>query len=339
MHYFLTHTLTLIILMGLGACTAIPKNSHTTYEKIKTGMGPEDMVLDTLSTATARLLISCNDHRLQEKAPIGNIYMVDLTIDKPVSRIMPRRNEPDTIRLHPHGIDLVRQSEGVFLYVVSHEDDKNKHYVVKYKVEKDYLNFISIHAHPFMNSPNTVEAFRDGGFYVSNDQGKRGNRLATFLAAKTGSILYCDEQGGWARVQEKLAYPNGLFITEKERYLYASTTRQHQIFKYTIGKDGNLLNPIKVTKIKGGDNIRQGEGQQLLIPAHLRIFKFVGHFGDSTKRSPSVVYSVGRQEGNKQVVYANDGSQISAASTALFYQGHYYIAQVFQPFIIKVKKK
>ena len=339
MHYsFKKITLVLFTILGISACVSVPKNTHTTYEKIKTGVGPEDMVLDTLATASARLIISCNDHRLGEKAPPGNFYTVDLTADKPVGSLLPRRNEPDSIRLHPHGIDLVRQKDGVFLYAVSHDDAKGKHYVIKYKVEQDYLNFIAIYHHPFMNSPNSVEALKSGGFYVSNDQGKRGNTLAVLFAAKTGSLLFCDEQGGWARVQEKIAYPNGLYITEKERYLYISTSRQHQILKYTIQQDGNLLNQEKVTKLVGGDNIRPGSNDQLLIPAHLKVFKFAGHFKDSTKNAPSVVYQLDRIAGEKKVIYANDGTQINAAATALYYKGYYYIGQVFQPFIIKVKE-
>ncbi len=328
-----------LLALLFSACASLPQNTHTAFDRIQTGVGPEDMVLDTLTLPLTRLLVSCNDHRLREKAPLGDIYTVNLHEVKPVGRILPRRNEPDSLSFHPHGIDLVRQNGKVYLYVVSHDDIKDKHFVLKYEVHASHLDFVATYEHPFMTSPNTVVAFRGGGFYVSNDMKKRGGQLAAFLRLKTGSVIYCDEQDGWATVAPKLSYANGLFITEKERYLYVSTTRQNQLFKYTVLEDRNLINKERVVKVIGGDNIRVGNDNELLIPTHPKVFKFVGHYDDSTKLSPTIVYSVNRTDNKKEVIYANDGSQISAASTALYYKGYYYISQVFQPFILKIKAK
>ena len=180
---------------------------------------------------------------------------------------------------------------------------------------------------------------KKGGFYVSIDQGKRGDDFALLMRAKTGSIVFCDEKGGWAPVATKLAYPNGLYISPKGRYLYASTTRQHQVFKYSIKSDGNLINREKVARVVGGDNIRLGQNKELLIPAHLNVLKLVGHSKDSTKLSPSVVYGLHTENGEKQVLYSNEGKQISAASTAVSYKGNIYVSQVFQPYILQIKRK
>jgi len=322
----------------LQACASIPPTTHSEYTKIITGPGPEDMVLDTLSGSKARLLISCNDHRLQEKAPRGNIFVFYPDQKEKKAKIIPRKGDPDTLRLHPHGIYLIRQAGKPYLYVISHDDNRGRHYVIKYLVKETTLDYIDTYTHPFMNSPNSVVALSKGGFYATNDQGKRGDQFATFMKMKTGSIVYCDEQGGWARVGRKLAYPNGIYITPKERYLYVSTTRQQKVFKYSIKSDGNLLNRERVTPLKGGDNIRAANQRELLIPGHLKVFKFVKHFKDSTALSPSVVYSVDRYNGEKRVVYANEGEQISAASTAIYHKGYYYISQVFQSFIIRIKE-
>lgn len=321
------------------ACVSVPKNTHTVSDQITTGAGPEDILLDTISCQHPRLLVSCTDRRLEEAAPNGDIYAIDLEKDSLTSYPLIRTNEPDTLVFHPHGFDLVRQQGKVYLYVVSHDYKRDKHHVYKYEVNESRLKFIKAYQNILMNSPNTVVALKKGGFYTSIDRGKRGNQLALFLRAKTGSIVFCDEQGGWAKVASKLAFPNGLYITAKERYLYASTTRQHTLFKYNIKSDGNLINREKVTKLVGGDNIRLGQNKELLIPAHLRIFKFVGHLKDSSNISPSVVYSVNMKNGTKEVAYANDGGQISSASTAVSYKDYLYIAQVFQPFVLRIKRK
>lgn len=334
-HLFLLAVLSLL----LQACVSIPQNTHNKFNRIATGVGPEDILLDTLSTTKGRLLVSCNDHRLKEEAPNGNIYAIDLEEDSLSSYKLERTGEPDGHDFHPHGFDLVRQKGKVYLYIVSHDEKNFTHYVYKYEVAGKKLKFEKAYKNPLMNSPNTVVALKDGGFYISNDQKKRGDQMALLFSAKTGSLVFCDEDGGWARVASKLAYPNGLYITTKERYLYASTTRQHQVFKYTIRPDGNLVNREKVTKITGGDNIRLSQNKELLIPAHLRALKFVAHAKDSSKLSPSVVYSVNMKNGERITAYSNGGEQISGASTAVEYKGNLYISQVFQPFILQVKKK
>lgn len=321
----------------LQSCASIPTNTHTDFQRIATGMGPEDILLDTISCSKARLLISCNDHRLKGEAPNGGIYAIDLEADSAFSYKLNRKGEPEGHDFHPHGFDLIRQNGKVYLYIVSHDDKKDKHYVYKYEVSEKELLFVTAYENPLMNSPNTVVALSGGGFYTSIDQGKRGDIMALLFRAKTGSIVYCDEQGGWAHVAKKLAYPNGLYISPQERYLYASTTRQDQVFKYVIKPDGNLVNQDKVTALKGGDNIRLGLGKEILITAHLQALKFVGHAKKPEKLSPSVVYGVNMDTGEKRVIYANKGEQISAASTAVVYKNHIYISQVFQPFVLKTK--
>lgn len=337
-HFINFSAFTFLIILG-ASCASIPKNTHNTSERIAVGPGPEDLLLDTISCKHARLLVSCTDRRSEDAAPKGNIYAIDLDKDSLISYPLTRTNEPDTLVFHPHGFDLVRQGGKVYLFVVSHDNKRDKHYVYKYEVRENSLQFVAAYQDILMNSPNTVVALKNGGFYTSIDQGKRGNRLALFLRAKTGSIVFCDEQGGWARVADKLAYPNGLYIGDKERYLYASTTRQHLLFKYSIKLDGNLINREKVTKLVGGDNIRLGQNKELLIPAHPRVFKFVGHSKDSTNTSPSIVYSVNINEGLKEVAYANDGSQISAASTAVSYKDYLYVSQVYQPYVLRINRK
>ena len=321
------------------ACVSVPKNTHNSSERIATGAGPEDILLDTISCQHPRLLVSCTNRRLKDSIPNGNIYAIDLDKDSLISRPLLRVNEPDTLVFQPHGFDLVRQNGKVYLFIVSHDEQRDKHYVYKYEVYEQQLKFVKAYQNILMNSPNTVVALKKGGFYTSIDQKKRGNQLALLFKAKSGSIVFCDEQGGWAKVASKLAYPNGLYITTKERYLYASTTRQHTLFKYSIKADGNLINREKVTQLVGGDNIRLGQNKELLIPAHLKAFKFFAHFKDSSKIAPSVVYSVNTTDGTKEVAYSNDGKQISAASTAVSYKNHLYIAQVYQPYILRIKRE
>jgi len=329
----------IFVIILSASCASVPKNTHSVSERIATGPGAEDLFIDTISCEHPRLLVSCADRRAKDSIPHGDIYAIDLDKDSLTSYLLIRTNEPDSLFFHPHGFDLIRQNGKVYLFVVSHNDKKNEHYIYKYEVKATSLKFVAAYQNPLLSSPNSVAALKNGGFYTTIDQGKRGNQIPLLFKAKTGSILFCNEQGSWAKVANKLAYPNGLYITEKERYLYAATSRQQSIFKYNIKTDGNLINREKVTKLVGGDNIRLGENKELLIPGHPNVLKFMAHSNDSTKLSPSVVYSLNTTNGIKEVVYANDGKQISAPTTSVSYKGYLYIGQVFQSYVLRVKRK
>ncbi|MCK5136316.1 MAG: hypothetical protein KAR19_11060 [Bacteroidales bacterium] len=49
------------------------------------------------------------------------------------------------------------------------------------------------------------------------------------------------------------------------------------------------------------------------------------------------VFKVDPQTGESTTLYYSDGSTISAGSTALIFENHLYICQVFDPFILKVE--
>jgi hypothetical protein len=50
-------------------------------------------------------------------------------------------------------------------------------------------------------------------------------------------------------------------------------------------------------------------------------------------------FAINRITGEQKVLFSDDGKKISAASTALIYDGHLYISQVFDDFILKVALK
>ena len=137
----------IFLIITIFSCASVPKNTHTVSERITTGPGPEDILIDTISCKYARLLISCTDRRLEDAAPNGNIYAIDLEKDSFTSYPLIRTNEPDTLVFHPHGFDLVRQEGKVYLFVVSHDNKRDKHYVYKYEVTERNLKFVA--AYPF----------------------------------------------------------------------------------------------------------------------------------------------------------------------------------------------
>jgi len=138
---------------------------------------------------------------------------------------------------------------------------------------------------------------------------------------------------GYAKSKNKFAYTNGIGVYNHD--LYISTVIQSKVFRF---KNQDIqAKPEQIVKLVGGDNITFLPDGRLLVTAHLRQIKFLKHMKNSEIKSPSVVYLVDPIAKTKKVIYANDGRTISAASTAIWFNGYLYISQVFDGFIIKAK--
>ena len=323
------------LLAGLtlfAGCAKLPAYTDYPAQKITTGPGPEDMVLDTLTDASApRLLISCAARRKSE-APQDDIWVMDLRDEK--THVIPRTGEPEGIGFHPHGMDLIRRADGVHLYVINHQDAVNRQLIMEYRVEKERLVFLAAHENPILSSPNDVCADPRGGFYWSNDA---SNRKRIFVepvfGIRGGYVGHCDAAGNWEKSKTKFAYTNGVGLLNGD--LYISTVIQSTVFRFP--QQNLAAKPEKPAKVTGGDNLTFLPDGRMLVTAHLRQLKFLAHLKKSENKSPSVVYLIHPRTGEKKAVYANDGHEISTASTAIWFDGYLYVCQVFDGFILKAK--
>jgi hypothetical protein len=320
----------LLIIIMFSSCSVIPPLSGYPSSKINTGPGPEDLVLDT-SAGYARLLVSCNARRTGQPY-LGEIFEVNTGDDR--SFPLKRTGEPGSLAFNPHGISITNNAEGTFLYVISHNDVTRKHYIVKYKVLHGELKFDGIFTHPLLVSPNALTANPDGSFWVSNDAGKRGSKMEMLFKLKHSKVIYYDGNGNWSVAADRLSFGNG--IVTKGKTAYVATTRQNKLFSFTIKADGKLVNRKTIAKITGQDNLRF-YGNSILVAVHPKPMAFVRHVKSSLKKSPSVIYRISPDDFSKEVVFADDGSAISAGSTGLIVGGYLYIAQVFEPFLLKVR--
>jgi len=320
--------LLMILLYGSPGCNQIPVNTDISGERIEVGPGPEDMVLDTLDSP--RLLISCTARR-ESQDPYGEIEALDLHSKE--RRILIRHNEPDTLVFRPHGIFL----SGDMLYVISHEKEPDYHPVLLYRVHGDSLEFKDLVNGPFQHSPNALVSGRNGEIYLVNDSGKRGSLMEKIFKLKRASLvrLKKDNDGQWVSeiMAIELGYPAG--INRIGNVLFAGDAIEHEIHRYNITEKG--LAPLPpIEGLKGNDNIRIYRGK-ILIACHVKPFRFIKHVKNPEKKSPVQVFLVDPVSGEGQLLFSTDGSQISAGSTAIIFEGHLYISQVFEPFILKVK--
>ena len=377
----------MILLLSFSSCSVKTLGTEYPYQKIAVGAGPEDLILDN-STDPPRLLVSC-DARRDNEPPQAGIWGLDLATG--LATELPRIREPEFLVFHPHGIDLVRSeredsggvdlsdSSGAFdstlagqapapiLYVISHDDERNIHSIYSYQVFADHLLYIRSWTDPLLVSPNAVCVLADGTLLVTNDSGKRGNRLEALLKQRKSNVVAWNPQTDrWGVVAGDLAYANG--ITSRGEGVYVATTRQNRVFSYHWN-GSELTDRKEIAKVPGADNLRW-DGNDLLVAGHPNIIAFVRHAGSASKKSPVEVWRVtvspekpavkARSKARSsqdsgitdntqameesvykgpaaRLIYATDGEPISASATALIYQNHLYLSQVFDPFILKVE--
>ena len=327
----------LLILFVLSSCSsALPVTKPRNSVRINVGPGPEDMVLDTLSSSSPRLLVSCKQRR-KGKSFYGEICEVNLKDDS--YKNLKRLSEPPGMIFCPHGIDLVKNIKGeILLYCVSHNEEKKEHSIIIYKVCADYLEFKEKLDAPVLVSPNDVTASCAGDVFVSNDAGKRGSIIEVLLKLKKSNVVcYRPASQTWNIVADKFSYANGIALNHCHLdYVLLSTTRGNKLYMLqNVENNKAPYIPKTIAKLKGLDNITFINDKEILVTAHLNQIAYLKHYKDARNLSPTVVYSVNINTGEYKTVYANDGSDISGGSTALFYNGKLYISQVFEPFILK----
>jgi hypothetical protein len=339
--------LLLLISLIIPSCASLPNSPATQSQKINTGYGPEDIVIDpSTSTSTSAstslphshshsdsntpsLLISASSRRdnYPSFGEIERYYQGDTATNRLI-----RLNEPDTLVFRPHGISITATGEANFLYVISHDDKNGHHPVLKYKIEGEELILKETFSHPILVSPNALHAFSNGSFLVCNDAMKRNSMLDKIFRLKRSNIIYYDGNGNWTEVADKMGMVAGL--NYKEGKVYASAALENKVYVFDF-IEGELQNKKLLAKIEGPDNIRF-YNDDLLVTSHFKPIKFILHVSNANKKSPSLVYSVNLETGEKEVLYSNPGEKISAASAALILSGKLYISQIFEPWILEV---
>jgi outer membrane protein assembly factor BamB len=318
------------LLLLISSCATLPKNYQTKDEVISTGPGPEDMVIDT-STETARILISCNERR-EGKPDYGEINAYYPQTGK--IEVLQRKNEPAGFQFQPHGIDLVQVKDSLILLVVNHEHSIKVNAIVRYQLKGNDLYFLQKITDPLISSPNAVTGFSDGTLLVSNDAKKAGNIWEPLFKLKKAEIVFWNGTSCSVASDKKYCYSNG--ITNRNGKVYLTSTLQNKVWQFDF-KDGQLLNREVIAKVKGADNLRF-DGNNILVACHLRFLDFLKHMKDPNHYSPTTVYSINPSTKKAEVVYFDNGAQLSGGATGLSYNGYLYAGGVFDAKIVRKKR-
>jgi len=296
--------------------------------------GPEDFVLDKWHDSP-RLLISSHERR--EPAPSGDIYYFILKTG--YSSSLKRIGEPESLSaFKPHGMDIRRTNGKTLLYVILHDpysqSRQDENAIAVYEVMDNELKFEALlEDKTHLWSPNDLSVLPSGEIYATND--KRGMIDVYFKRETSEVVYYSPEQKKWSVVASGLSYANGIFARDSK--VFVTATRSDCLMEYQRNDDGTLGKGRKLLEFKGPDNIMPFKSY-LLVVVHFDDIAFLRHEMDKEKHSPSVVFLINPDEDEPEkhmkAIYVDDGSQISAASTALIWDGKIYISQVFNSEIV-----
>lgn len=318
-------------------CASVPApNKYDACEKISVGAGTEDFAL---SPDGSTIYVSSHERR-GWKTP-GDIFAFNLK-SRQVKKLT-RSGEPADVFFAPHGIDVLRHTRGVFLYVVNHGKEMNDadQSVLIYQVTGDTLRFAGRVKHDLINSPNDLAVTETGSFYISNDHGSRGSTWELMWGLKRSKLTFCNfdpsapQQAARCSVAAAdLGMANGPLVRGDKVYLTA--TREDAVYSFTRAADGSLSDKTKIAEVPGPDNLSWYE-QQLITASHTSNWKFFRHVSSATNKSPSSIVAVDPAKSSTTGLYFNDGTEISAASGAFIHNGKLYISQVFEDFILECR--
>lgn len=314
-----------VILCSILACEKA--ESKKEYIEITTAAGPEDIVLDE---ANSRILVSC-DERRPGQPEHGAIWQIRLSDD--VSTALPVAGLPE-MPFHPHGFDLRRVGDVDYLYVINHyKDEAYTNSVLQLRVEAEQLVFVREFKHPLLISPNDLFVLENGAFYFTNDKNS-GNLLDLLTNPSAGSVVYCDGDDNWKKVDSALAFPNGLYA--EGNTLFLSTSRNQALFTYDMQPDGSLRNRKVLSTINGMDNLTSYK-DELVVSVHPNELQFALLSYLPATLSPSKSFAINKKTGRYTPLFSDDGSRISGASTTIIHGKDLYLAQVFGEYVLKVK--
>jgi len=295
--------------------------------KIAVRPGPEDIALDERNTYP-RIIVSCAARRPEYGEQFG---FDELNLLNDAVRQLPIEGLPDGQVLGPHGIDIAYRDGKTWLYVVNHESDYASSILI-FEVQADKLVFSERLTSPLIVSPNDLCVDAEGRLFISNDRGGPDFLIENLFRPNGSSIIMYDGDE-WYKVTENLSYANGVLSLDNK--LYVAGTRENYLYRYDIGAD-TVVNQFQFTNaLLGQDNLTLYEGK-IYVAVHTEFMKFIAHSYSAASQSPFAIYAIDMASGEKKRMYYNDGSLISGVSAAIRYGDYMYLAQIYEPYLLKV---
>lgn len=315
-----------MVLSMLGGGGLLTLNSFNQFDPLRSNFdgscepvagiaGPADLQIDPF---THLAFVSSRNRDAGEKGR-GAIHA--LSIDDPLAE--------DAWRDRTGGVPELFAPEGVYFYSDGHvrrlfvvNAAANAIELYDVALNGDLTHLESFHERRLTN-PNDVVAVGPRAFYVSNDFSVSRDsflaRIEFVTRAATGKLFYFDG-GVWKVAAEDLRFASGVNVSPDGRRIYVAETSGGALKIFDREPESGLLALAETVPMDAAvDSINIDRAGTLWIAAHPKPLLLALQKGDSRSRPPSLVIrydDMPGARGKPAEVYANDGAELSASSSA-----------------------
>lgn len=303
-------------------------------QPINTAPGPEDMVLSL--SGSPRIIISCGDFfKPHQDKRQHAIYYYDINDNR--SAEFEINGLPKDLEFFPHGITLDKNQEKLYVIYHDQENSKRNNGIAIFDVEGTQLLFNdTLTSTKFLKTPNDLTVTDDGTLYITNEGGFGLWDIVSRLFMRRSFIARYDPVSkSFSRAFRKTVVANGIHSIGDKVYIADSFKKKLMVTQRQSNGSLKLTGKIKVAK--NMDNITQ-DGDKLYIASHFSGWKLKKARSRSNVRARFCVHTIDLVSGEvNMIIEPGNDLPINAVSTALSYNGHLYLSQIFGDFILKVK--
>ena len=297
--------------------------------------GPEDI---EIVRDRGLLIISSEDRRGNGKA-VGSLYAMDVT--KPIAKQQPERLSCDyPPQFRPHGISLRKNGGNIEIYAISHRDGGSESVeVFSLEGPNNALRLRYLRTIPFNDHyrPNDLTVLNDGTFFLSCDSDKSKPAFLSMLFSLRFSPLMYYDGVDFHLIRQFDLMGNGIThrVENGKLVLYRADTLLNRVDVLVMKKDGQSYSVVSSHILRipfSPDNLTFDEKGRLYTACHYSFSKFIAH-SKGKSPSPTLIYRVNTNDVSTPI-YANDGSEYSAASVAVPVGDRIYLGDVFDSKIL-----
>lgn len=315
-----------LFLLMLGGGGLLTLNSFNQFDPVRSSFdgscepvagiaGPADLQIDPF---THLAFVSSRNREAGEMAR-GAIHV--LSIDDPLAE--------DAWRDRTRGVPEIFEPEGVHFYA---DGNVRRLFVVNAAAKSVELYDVALngdlkHLETFherrLTNPNDVVAVGPRSFYVSNDFSVSRDsllvRIEFITRAATGKLFFFDGRV-WKVAAEDLRFASGVNVSPDGRRVYVAETSGGALKIFDREPESGLLTLAETVPMDAAiDSINIDRAGTLWIAAHPKPLLLALQKKDSKSRPPSLVMrydDMPGAHGRPAAVYANDGAELSASSSA-----------------------
>ncbi|GAA6060093.1 hypothetical protein JCM10212_003501 [Sporobolomyces blumeae] len=253
-----------------------------------------------------------------------------------------------------HAIDVHKSAGGekLTVFINSHRPPKNRKLgktlgansvieILETTVGSDELKYVKTVQHNLVRTPNNVVALGPREFYFSNDHRHKVHWTRAFEMLKSvpSDIIYCDASKAtpFCKVAaDHLVYPNGI-AKGPGTVLYQGSTLQGLVRVWEIQPDKSLKALAEVPLERPIDNVHVDEDGSLYATTLPKVLDFMeaGKDGGRSRSTAVEIFRItndstaGVNKYKKELVFADDGTIVSASTSAVPYHGKLLLTGVF----------